>query len=255
MTLVLTEISYYGIVMCADSEVTCETRLPNGSKTWRVLNGVQKLVPIVHLDAGVSCWGYGKIGDIDTDIWLTDFIKRHIDDTKNLEQFASTLQDELRQVIGPRSDKSECGFHLAGYTRDKKGNLVPDFWHIHNGSNEYFKTIDPRQFNANHDLAGAIRQGRYRIGDQINTYITRNGDYQFYAAWSEEFEKVVNKFLREQGIDIPKTSLLGRVDYLRFQIRSISEIYSMSTLLPTIGGGISTLAIDSTGIQLSEMKA
>lgn len=249
MTLVLTEISPYGIVMGADSAVTYKTQLPDGSETWRVLNGVQKLIPVVHLNAGVSCWGYGKIDSIETDIWLRDFIERHVADTKNLKQFALALQDELRQATGSKSGESKCGFHLAGYIRNEEENLMPDFWHIHNGPSQYFSNIDPRQFNANHDLAAAIRQGHYNPGNPAAIYITRNGDYQFYAVWWEAFEKVVNQFLRAQGIDVPKASLLGRVDYVRFQIRSISEIYHMSTLLPSIGGEISTLAIDSTGIR------
>lgn len=255
MTLVLTEISRYGIVMGADSAVTYKTELPDGSKTWRVLNGVQKLIPVVHLNAGVSYWGYGNIGSIETEFWIRDFIERHLGDTKNLKQFALALQDELQWAIGSKLGESECGFHLAGYTRNKEGKLVPDFWHIHNGPSQYFNNIDPRQFNANHDLAAAIRQGLYNPRDPAVIYITRNGDYQFYAVWWEAFEQVVDQFLRVQKIDVPKASLLGRVDYVRFQIRSISEIYRMSTLLPSIGGEVSTLAIDSTGIRSWERKS
>ncbi len=247
MTLVLTEISRYGIVMGADSTVTYETQLPTGERVSRILIGFQKLFPIPYLKAGVSCWGYGRIGNVDTDIWLNDFIQRHEGRVGTLREFAICLQDELRIIIGPRSGQGECGFHLAGFA-EERGLLVPDFWHIHNGASEYFRDVDATIFNANHDLAEAKALGRYDPNNPNIIYITRNGDYQFYAVWWENFEEVVDEFLRAQGIQVPKPSLQGRIEYVRFQIRSISEIYRMSTRLPSIGGEISTLAIDTSGI-------
>lgn len=254
MTLVLTEISPYGIVMGADSAVTCEIQLPGGSQGQRVLVGVQKLLPIPYLGAGVSCWGYGYIGNIQTDIWLNDFIQRHEGQLGTLQEFAFSLRDELRSIIGSGSGQGECGFHLAGFI-EEQGVPVPDFWHVHNGSSEYFKDVDPTIFNANHDLEAAIRQGRYDPNNPNIIYITRNGDYQFYAAWWADFEQVLDNFLRKQGIAVPKPSLQGRVEYVRFQIRSISEIYRMSTLLPSIGGQISTLAINQSGIRSFDRSA
>ena len=246
MTLVLTEISQYGIVMGADSAVTCETPLPGGSTGRRVLTGVQKLFPIPHLQAGVSCWGYGQIGNFETDIWLNDFIGRQQNRSQTLEEFAGALRDELNQIM-PRtqSGKAEAGFHLAGFV-NTEGSWEPDFWHVHNGPSQFFDNIDPYVFNANHDLAGAIAQGGY---DRNNPYlIVRNGDYLFYAAWWEDFELLLNRTLRQRGINVPRPSLLGRADYVRFQIRTISGIYGMSILLPSIGGEITVLTIDANGI-------
>ncbi len=253
MTLVLTEVSSYGIVMGADSAVTLEVQLPDGSQGHRVLVGVQKLLPVTYLGAGVSCWGYGQIGDIQTDIWLKDFILRHDGHLGTLQEFAFSLQDELRGIIGPRSGAAECGFHLAGFV-EEQGVRVPDFWHIHNGPNDYFQDIDPLIFNANHDLEAAMREGRYDPNNVNMIYITRNGDYKFYAIWWVAFEQVLGNFLRTHEIAVPKPSLQGRVEYVRFQIRSISEIYRMSTLLPSIGGQISALAIDESGIRSFDMS-
>jgi hypothetical protein len=254
MTLVLTEISQYGIVMGADSAVTCETQLPSGERGHRVLFGIQKLFPIPYLKAGVSCWGYGQIGNMDTDVWLNDFIQRLEGRVTTLREFALCLQDELRATIRPQSGQSECGFHLAGFV-EEQGRFVPDFWHIHNGPSEYFTNIDATLFNANHDLAAARAQGRYDPNNANMIYITRNGDYQFYAAWWEAFERVIDNFLRGQDIQVPKPTLHGRVEYVRFQIRSISEIYGMSMLLPSIGGEIYTLAIDASGIRSFDRRS
>lgn len=245
MTLVLTEISQYGIVMGADSAVTCETPLPSGGTGRRVLTGVQKLFPIPYLQAGVSCWGYGQIGNFETDVWLSDFIRRHQGQSQTLQDFAMQLQDELNRIIPPtQSGQGEAGFHLAGFV-SRNGRLTPDFWHIHNGPSQFFNNIDPHVFNANHDLAGAMAQGSYN--HSTPNLIARNGDYLFYAAWWKDFEDLLKATLRQRGINIPLPSLEGRAEYIRFQIRTISEIYSMSTLLASIGGEISILAIDTSG--------
>lgn len=247
MTLVLTEISLYGIVMGADTAVTCPTLLPSGQTDNRVLTGVRKLAPIPYLQAGVSCWGYGQIGKFDTDIWLSDFIRRHQGQSQTLQEFATQLRDELNRIMPPtQSGQGEAGFHLAGFV-SRNERLTSDFWHIHNGSSQFFNNINPHIFNANHDLDGAIAQGGY---DYNNPYfIVRNGDYLFYAAWWGDFERLLNATLRQHGTNIPLPSLEGRAEYIRFQVRTISEIYDMSSLLPSIGGEISILTIDASGIR------
>ncbi len=251
MTLVLTEISSYGIVMGADSAVTCQTPLPNGQIGNRVLMGVQKLFPIPYLQAGASCWGYGQIGNIETDIWLGEFITRCQGQSQTLQAFATLLRDELNRIIPPtQSGQAEAGFHLAGFVL--KNGRLPDFWHIHNGPSQFFQNINTHIFNANHDLGGAITQGGYNPNNPY--FIVRNGDYLFYAAWWEDFESLLNSTLRQRNINIPRPSLEGRAEYIRFQIRIISQIYGMSTLLPSIGGEITTLTIDSSGIRSFDIR-
>ena len=130
--------------------------------------------------------------------------------------------------------------------------MTPDFWHIHNGPSQFFQNINTNVFNANHDLAGAIAQGGYNPNSPY--FICRNGDYLFYAAWWTSFENLLNSTLRQHNINIPQPSLEGKAEYIRFQIRTISQIYGMSTLLPSIGGEITTLTIDSNGIRSFDIR-
>jgi hypothetical protein len=53
LTLILTEISVFGIAMAADSAVTEEVVTPNGTREYRVLTGVHKLQVIKKLKAGM----------------------------------------------------------------------------------------------------------------------------------------------------------------------------------------------------------
>ena len=101
MTLVLTQLSRHGIAMAADSAVTSNVPLPGGGTTHRVLHGVQKLQMVMHIEAGISCWGMGMINGTPTDIWIRDFIQRYQATTPDLQIFTATLADELNNIFHP----------------------------------------------------------------------------------------------------------------------------------------------------------
>jgi hypothetical protein len=192
MTLILTELSEFGIAMAADSAVTLPAKWPDGEIRCRAYTGAVKLRPILELNAGISVWGLGNIGDFDTDIWLGDFVQRKGSKVASLHDFAQALQDELRNILG-ETDK-RLGFHLAGYVPIEK-EMRPTFYHIHNGPSERVKNIDPRKFNANLDFPPTyIPPG--------GGYLTRNGAYQLYARL---FELVDGFFrsLQNENIFIP----------------------------------------------------
>jgi hypothetical protein len=137
MTLIITEISEYGIAMVADSAETRMHRLPSGSTIERVLTGVRKLQTIDYLRAGISMWGLGSINiantEIPTDVWIEDFIARH-DDITSVEGFANELAHELQQSVG--GVQRPMGLHLAGYV-DHNGQNLPAMYHIRNCDGKY----------------------------------------------------------------------------------------------------------------------
>jgi hypothetical protein len=250
MTLVLTEISQYGIAMAADSAVTY------GTDVKRSLTGVQKLLPIKKIKAGISCWGEGKIDDTDTDIWLYDFIGSNKRQYNSIDEFAILLRDELRRYIGqinPRRNDSRwgtIGFHLAGFV-DYNGKQVPSFYHIHNGRSQILESrgirINSRIVNANHDMPPSRINSILSHGGR---YITRNGDIYIYATILEMLQGFFNRLKRETPIRIPyATNIEDRVEWLKYQINIISGLYEISNIGPTIGGNISTLAITEQGIK------
>ncbi|HER54302.1 MAG TPA: hypothetical protein ENO13_00165 [Candidatus Bathyarchaeota archaeon] len=141
MTLIITELSSYGISMVADSAITMDIIMPITRVIGhRVYFGATKLRPIPKLEAGISFWGEGQIGDIDTDVWILNFIQRNEENYESLEDFASLLQDELREYVPEIIDPQDLrygtlGFHLAGY-ENHNDDMLPTFWHIHNGQSE-----------------------------------------------------------------------------------------------------------------------
>ena len=126
MTLILTEISSWGIVMSADSAATQSIDIDGRLPQQRVLMGVNKLQVIPKLKAGIAVWGQGTILlghklKIDIDVWLKDFIQYQEPKYNTLNEFAQLLQKELRKHIKridvtiPSQRFGTIGFLLAGY--------------------------------------------------------------------------------------------------------------------------------------------
>lgn len=258
MTLILTEISNFGIAMAADSAVTINFDLENGTER-RVLTGVNKLQVIDKLNAGISIWGLGELTiehgqKIDTDVWLHNFIQTERANYNSLLEFATLLQNKIRTYVAPIDATirplGNIGFHLAGYVQHE-GKPTPTFYHIHNGVSQALAarriTIDPMLVNANHDLPpDLVRQ----ILAQGQSYLTRNGDFSIYAALFNHIGEFLESLSEYNGMTIPESrNLKERAEWLRFQIKTMSELYRLGNLhLPTIGGKIDTVLITPNGV-------
>lgn len=253
MTLVLTELSPSGISMVADSAVTYTH---TGTGLRHVFNNAAlKLQAIPYLNAGISCWGMGTINGISTDKWLENFINTHTA-IGSLKDFADELAKQLNAQIptNPNPNNARLGFHLAGY-ESYQGFPTPSFYHIHEGASTTLQArgiiINQNQFNANHDVPPDVV---HQIFAQGVSWITRNGDYLLYANIFGLLENFF-KQLTPLGVIIPNTqNLSDRAEYLVFQIRTMSELYRLSNLIPGIGGGIHYLTIAPSGIHSVGVK-
>jgi hypothetical protein len=246
MTLVLTELSPFGITMAADSAVTL-TNTQTGL-SFAEPNLAVKLQAIPYLNAGISCWGMGVIANISTDSWIDKFIASHKTTTSLkdfVDQLAQTLNAQLPQNI---TGQNRLGFHVAGY-ENCNGVATPSFYHVHDGPSTVLAQrgiiVNPNQVNANHDMPPDIFQQFQAKG---LAWVTRNGDYLLYANIFGLLEDFFGK-LTPLGIRIPNShNLNDRAEYLVFQIRTVSEIYRLSNLVPGIGGRIYFLTISPDGI-------
>lgn len=239
MTLIITELSKFGIAMVADSAVTLTQALPSGKERSRVLNGAQKLQIIPYLKAGVSVWGLGEIhaksGSVATDIWLGDFIERY-SGASSISEFANCLVQELQIIIG--DVQTPIGFHLAGF-EDIDQRKLPTFHHVRNVDGTY-RHYDFHQFIPGQDFPPR------ELADDEEPYLTRNGDYGPYALMSEAIEYILPR-IQAIGLEIPAPSLRGRIAYHSAWVRFVSELYASSDLLKTIGGSVAGLGIYPDG--------
>jgi len=252
MTLVLTELSPLGIAMAADSAVTFTNT--NTGIIFAEPNLVKKLQPIPYLNAGISCWGMGEIEGVSTDKWIDNFI--NVNNTiKSLQDFVNQLAINLNLLL-PQNTTGEnrIGFHVAGY-ENCNGIATPSFYHVHDGPSTVLAqrniSINPNLVNANHDMPPDIFHQKLAKG---LGWITRNGDYFLYANIFGLLEDFFGKLI-PLGIRIPNShNLNDRAEYLVFQIRTISEIYRLSNLIPGIGGRIYFLTISPDGISNEGIK-
>jgi len=244
MTLVISELSEFGIAMVADSAVTVKERTPSGDIIHRVLNGAQKLQVIPPLSAGISMWGLGTIltpvGSVSTDVWIADFIQRHTD-IQSVDEFANELARELHQVVG--NAKKAMGFHLAGYV-ERHGRRLPTLYHVRNVDGPYgrFRFHD---FIPGHDYPPR------EIAEEKDRRSLRNGDFGPYAVLSDTVNKVLPHIRGSMKLGIPHPSLGGRLAYLAAWVKFISDLYASAGEMRTIGGSIASLGITPEGQVLS----
>ena len=253
MTLILTEITRFGIAMSADSAVTRHEPLPGGQYVPKVLLGIKKLQKIPKLQAGVSIWGQGRINDVRTDIWLENFIRTREDEYDTIGDFAILLQKELRMhipdidVTVPANEWGTIGFHLAGFV-EWEGEIIPTFYHIHNGRSQALEErgimINPKRINANHDLPPQLAR---ELIEQGIVYTTHNGDYRIYVELFSFLRDFFRNLATRRRVIIPYSrSLKDRAEWLKFQIKTMADLYSFSNLpVSVIGGDIATLTISA----------
>jgi len=269
LTLIITELSYLGIVMAADTAQTIECRNALGIIEDRAFLGLTKVLPVLKLQTGLSYWGWAKMPPDSqsgtwTDWWLRSFIANNEGNFESIGDLAALLEKELRKLVPPLTDDElkvmpfgNGGVHLAGYV-DMKDGRAPCFWHVHNGRSQALpnKKIDPKIVNANFD----VPPERYLEFEKRGaTVVIRNGDIEAYARL---FEKYLKEYFleagKEMGIVIPVPTIVHRSEFWRAQIRFMSELYGCSGVLSEgtikqmsrdIGDEVTVLIITKDGIR------
>ena len=106
MTLILTELTKYGIVMVADNAITITCSAPDGTIKERSFKGLTKLFPIEKIQAGLSYWGWSTVKPFQKiqkgilfDWWINAFLIENNDEYSSLEELALLLEKELRKVF------------------------------------------------------------------------------------------------------------------------------------------------------------
>src|SRR5690606_24867606 len=157
--------------------------------------------------------------------------------------------DELRHAVGTSPDgKARLGVQIAGYV-PSNGQWLPTFYHVHDGPSDFFGNIDPNVVNANHDRPPLDLQDDFRNG---KLWTMRNGAIGPYAAIWDRVQTALEALRIQQGIEIPhKADIHSICEFAVLQIRFVASLFSVSNLVPGIGGGIDFVGINEAGIQVS----
>jgi len=269
MTLVVSEVSDFGIVMVADSAITTPwgqtpLTLPSGKQaTPEIRRGAQKIVPITAIGAAISIWGFGTVqlrlgkGDVPfpIDLFVRDFAET-VGAGTTLEEVGNRLADTVNDKIPV--GKIKGGFHLAGYT-DAEGKRFPALYHVHTGHG-YEPLHELRLY---HDYPF----DRYKSVDEWLEILKaggagslRNGAFDVYAIFWKYLDCLMDElagkgFVCPSYARLPGRELEIRRDFIKLQVQTICEFYRLSNFYEVIAGPLSSITISSQGIERFELSA
>src|SRR5437773_5302058 len=126
MTLVVSDISRYGIIMVGDSAVTGSSRGVKG-----VTADAYKVQYAKAANIGFALWGNAGVDHRRIDHWLADFIRDNVKAGDAVENTGHKLVNSLNAILGKigRQWKDLVrGIHIGGY-RDG----LPVLFHAHCG--------------------------------------------------------------------------------------------------------------------------
>jgi len=218
--------------MAADSAVT--------NQKGDVVHYTRKLHKIPRLSAGISHYGISMLDEkTPIDKWLADFTDEMANKDASRRTFASTLRDELNKREPRITDT--LGLHIAGFEEAQDGKKYPSFDRILGNGQFTLETEPPH---------------KYPIGCRILKSDPKNIIYD---------DRAFNQFLKSlksksiaggKPFQMPDPdSLRMRAEYLRFQIVTISHLYTLSNQPKLIGGPVTTLSISEDDFQDYETRA
>jgi len=124
MTLIITNISKFGIIHASDSNLTSKNGSPAGT--------AKKTFEIRHLMAGLTVAGAYSVGGKRLDEWMTEFIEsQERSGTGSLGDFAHELKIRLEKQMWSEEKEKGSIAHIAGYVQNK-GVFHPEFWFVRN---------------------------------------------------------------------------------------------------------------------------
>jgi len=266
MTLVVSELRRYGVVMVADCAVTTRPAqsivLPDGPPvTEYARTGAQKVFPVDQIQAGVSVWGRGSLDDgTPMDLWLESLLRSGVREEDTLKTLGEMLAEEANAKIAPPQDDSEkYGFHVGGFIDTDDGRL-PALYHVHCGHDNgaphelrLYQDCPDHGFCGNRvydDMSQYAEALAGQRGPEAYWHQLRNGTYTEFAYIIKYLTGSLTELREREGFSAPEPDdLHNRARYLKLVVETVCDIYAMSTQRRHIAKPVSLLTISSEGIE------
>jgi hypothetical protein len=246
MTLILTQISKYGIVHASDSNLTAGGGTPAGES--------QKTFGVKYLDAGLTVAGSYSVGGVRMNHWMNDFIQEQANaGISSLSDFSHNLGSALEAQMSRDEKSSGSMVHIAGYVPGES-QLHPEFWFVRNvtgidpHTGEYTGTSPSFQITEDfwtrdcpkQKLMEAFQTGSYQIyvngfasGRIGFVFLQRVMNHFFYGVWNNP------NWAFRPPCSIEENELL-----VELNVQIIGTLFQLSEYpAPFIGGDIQTYAI------------
>ncbi len=243
MTLVVSDISSYGIIMVGDSAVTTKQ---NGQET--VISGACKVQYCKAVNVGFALWGNAGVDHRRLDIWLADFIKDEI----KVGDSVDDIGRKLVSMLNPLLQKSKLpwkslvrGIHLAGY-RDG----LPALFHIHCGHDN-----EPaHELCLYHDFPDDQQWSEHRFRSLLNYGFIhlRNGYHPLFAPLFQQALDYASQLRASFNINFPHPSIEGRFEFYKLLVRFVAGTLIASKLHPGVNDELSAIAFNNNGMVYDE---
>lgn len=122
MSLILSYINKFGIVLASDSNLSND----QGNAGFG-----QKVFPIPHLNSGLAYSGSYNINGSTVDKWITEFISGSFHLFETIENFAFGLRDSLTREMREHELEFCTIIHIAGFQQMDSMSHI-EHWHISN---------------------------------------------------------------------------------------------------------------------------
>jgi hypothetical protein len=241
MTLVISDVSSFGVVMVGDSAVTNQQ---NGT----VREGAAKVQYSPLANVGFALWGKANVGEGRLDEWLADFISTRIVSTDSVEEIGQRVATDLNSLLSRsgRSWKSLVrGVHLTGY-RDG----LPVLFHVHCGHpNEPAHELRLyRDFPDDHSYTQIV----YRAKLNSHFLHLRNG---YHALFGPLFDSALQYSVSLKtlfNIQLPHPSLEGRLEFYKSLVKFVAGTLKAAHLPQEVNETLSAIAFSETGLVIDE---
>lgn len=232
MSLVITVYVPSGIVMAADSRVTVTREEKKEAEGQQVTlkeqivlsDNAYKVVNLRAVRVGVGAFDTGIIKDQPVDTHIRRFEEEAITEGDTV----TTVPEKLIQYFQRNFPKVPVGFHVGGYTTERRLS-VPYVFGCHT-------TGKPRVQRVNVRGKGTIQYGILRSGDRL----------------------VVNRLITDEFLPLfAAMPLQDAIDYAVYLIRTTIETLRFEPRYPSVGGPIDVLVVtpDKAGfVQRKELR-
>lgn len=238
MTLLVTAAAGDGIVMGADSALNV---IEAGTEQI-TLTGFPKIIPVPRLHMGISIAGAAKIGRPDQPSWISDWVRQFGLDASAAEsptEFVREFVDALNRVSSQEHGSNT--FHVAAWADLRDGTRfvrLPRLFEVSRPpEGGAYRSTSPMTAEMERDIL-IWRDGQR---EPYPVQIMTGGLLQGYAGWISTIGvKQHSELIRAR---VPDPQITSLVEYVRFLIRSIAELYRIARQPAFVGEPVETLIL------------
>ena len=239
MTLVVSDISRYGIIMVGDSAVTLGTS---------VKADAFKVQYAKAANVGFALWGNAGVDHRRIDYWLADFIRDQVKTGDSVQDVGERLVSSLNAVLEKSGRKWKDlvrGIHIAGYRE-----ALPVLFHAHCGHpNEpahemrlYHDYPDDQKWSEDH-FRSLLNYGFIHL---------RNGYHPLFGPLFKQALDYAAQLRAAHNIQFPHPSLEGRFEFYKLLVRFVAGTLVASKIHPGVNDELSAIAFDDHGMVIDQ---